>query len=86
VKDIAANGQTTAVQKYGSQMSMHNAHPKPGDRICPITDTVSNPKFSWIISGRKYQFCCPPCVEEFVKQAKEKPESIKAPESYVQPS
>jgi YHS domain-containing protein len=83
--DVAANGTATATQKYGSQMSMHNAHPKPGDRICPITDTVANPKFSWIIGGKSYQFCCPPCIEEFVKKAKEKPQSIKAPETYRQP-
>ena len=50
--DIAANGNQTAKQKYGSQMSAHNAHPKPGDRICPITDTVSNPKFAWIVGGK----------------------------------
>jgi YHS domain-containing protein len=81
-EDIAANGRTTATQKYGSQMSMHNAHPKPGDRICPITDTVANPKFSWVVSGKKYLFCCPPCIEEFVKQAKEKPKSVKEPLAY----
>jgi YHS domain-containing protein len=84
-QDVAANGRTTAVQKYGSQMSMHNAHPKPGDRICPITDTVANPKFSWVVSGKKYLFCCPPCIEEFVKQAKEKPDSIKEPMAYRKP-
>jgi YHS domain-containing protein len=66
-------------------MSMHNAHPKPGDRICPITDTVANPKFSWVVSGKKYLFCCPPCIEEFVKQAKEKPDSIKEPMAYRKP-
>jgi YHS domain-containing protein len=82
-QDIIANGRMTANQKYGNQMSMHNAHPQPGDRICPITDTVSNPKFSWIIGGKTYQFCCPPCIEEFVKRAKEKPTTIQAPETYV---
>lgn len=81
--DIKANGSQTATQKYGSQMSQHNAHPKPGDQLCPISETVANQKFSWIIGGKKYLFCCPPCIEEFVKRAKEKPTSIKKPESYV---
>ncbi len=82
-QDIIANGRKTATQKYGTQMSMHNAHPKPGDRVCPITDTVANPKFSWIVGGKKYRFCCPPCIEEFVKKAKEKPKTIRAPETYI---
>ena len=81
--DIAANGRQTATQKYGSQMSQHNAHPKQGDRICPITDTAANPKFAWIVGGKTYTFCCPPCIEEFVKRAKEKPAAIKAPQSYI---
>lgn len=81
--DIKANGSQTATQKYGSQMSQHNAHPKPGEALCPISETAANPKFSWVIGGKKYLFCCPPCIEEFVKQAKEKPESIKSPESYI---
>lgn len=83
--DISANGNMTAKQKYGNQMSAHNPHPKSGDRICPITDTVSNPKFAWIVGGKSYNFCCPPCIEEFVKTAKEKPQTVKAPDAYVQP-
>jgi hypothetical protein len=81
--DIEANGKTTATAKYGSKMSMHNAHPRAGDSLCPITDTVANPRFIWIIDGKKYSFCCPPCIEEFVRKAKETPETIKSPESYV---
>lgn len=81
--DIAANGRQTATQKYGSQMSQHNAHPKPGERLCPISETAASPKFAWIIGGKTYLFCCPPCIEEFVKRAKEKPASIKSPESYT---
>jgi YHS domain-containing protein len=81
--DIEANGKTTATAKYGSKMSMHNAHPKPGDSLCPISETVANPKFAWIVGGKTYTFCCPPCIEEFVKKAKETPDQIKSPESYV---
>ena len=33
--------------------------------------------------GKTYEFCCPPCVDEFVRMAKETPDQIKAPEMYV---
>ena len=81
--DIDANGRTTASAKFGNQMSAHNSHPRPGDRICPISDTAASPKFAWIVGGKTYTFCCPPCVEEFVRKAKETPEKIKSPEEYV---
>jgi YHS domain-containing protein len=83
--DIEANGRTTATAKYGSQMSAHNAHPKPGDALCPISETAANPKFAWTVGGKRYTFCCPPCIEEFVRKAKETPEKVKTPEEYVQP-
>jgi hypothetical protein len=84
--DIAANGRMTATQKYGDQMSSHNPHPAPGDRICPITDTLANPRFAWTVGGKIYLFCCPPCIEEFVRKAKTAPGTIRAPEAYIQPS
>ena len=45
--------------------------------------TKANPKFTWIINGQAYQFCCPPCVDEFVQLAKEKPDEIAPAASYV---
>jgi hypothetical protein len=81
--DIKANGGVTAGQKYGDKMSAHDANPRPGDRICPVTDTKANPEFTWVVGGKTYQFCCPPCIDEFVKTAKEKPDQIKAPGDYV---
>jgi YHS domain-containing protein len=81
--DIAANGKTTATQKYGSQMSTHNAKPQKGDTLCPISETVANPKFVWIIGGKTYTFCCPPCIEEFLKRAKEEPQKIQSPDFYI---
>ena len=59
-------------------------NPKPGDKICPITDTKANPKCTWIVGGKTYQFCCPPCIDEFVRLAKENPDKVKDPEEYVQ--
>ncbi|MCX7410417.1 MAG: hypothetical protein NTZ32_20265 [Planctomycetales bacterium] len=81
--DIAANGKVTASQKFKGVISSHDMKPKSGDRICPITLTKANPKFIWIIDGKPYQFCCPPCVDEFVKLAKEQPEEVKVPDTYI---
>lgn len=82
--DIDANGKQTPIDKYRGVMPQHDLHPAKGDYICPITQTKANPKFSWVIGGKTYYFCCPPCIEEFVKQAKEHPESIRPPQDYVQ--
>ena len=81
--DIEANGNLTASQRFKGQMSAHNLKPQPGDKICPITTTKANPKFTWIVGGKSYEFCCPPCVDEFVKTAKLQPDEILAPEEYV---
>ena len=81
--DIKANGNVTASQKFKGVSSSHDMFPKKGDRICPITLTKANPDFTWIIDGKPYQFCCPPCVDEFVKLAKEQPHAIKDPDSYI---
>lgn len=81
--DILANGSTTASIRFAGIKSSHDMSPKPGDRICPVTETKANPKFTWIIGGREYQFCCPPCVDEFVKLAKTNPEQLRPPEEYT---
>jgi YHS domain-containing protein len=83
--DIQANGGTTASVKFRGMMSVHNSKPQTGDKICPISLTKANPQFTWVVGGKSYEFCCPPCVDEFVKLAKITPDEIKAPESYVQP-
>lgn len=81
--DILANGSQTASQRYRGFKSEHNLNPQTGDRICPITRTLANPKCSWTIAGQEYQFCCPPCIDEFVKRAKTSPQEIMPPDSYV---
>jgi YHS domain-containing protein len=82
--DIKANGSITASQKYRGFISTHDLHPKAGERICPITSTKANPKCTWTVGGKQYWFCCPPCIDEFVKLAKEQPDQIKDPLAYVQ--
>jgi len=81
--DIKANGGVTASVKFKGIPSAHDNKAKPGDRLCPISMTKANPKFTWIVGGKPYQFCCPPCIEEFVKNAKESPDPLMDPESYV---
>lgn len=81
--DIEANGGMTASQKFKGIKSAHDMNPKQGDRICPITETKANPKFSWVIGGKPYQFCCPPCVDEFLKSAKASNDPLPAPETFV---
>lgn len=83
--DIKANGSLTASEKFKGARAQHDLTPKPGDKICPITLTKSNPQFTWIIGGKAYEFCCPPCVDEFVAQAKDPQTAaeIKDPSNYV---
>jgi len=83
--DIAANGSQTATQKYGGFKSEHDFSPKSGDTLCPITRTKGNPHCTWIVAGHEYQFCCPPCIDEFVKRAKTQPDEIQLPANYVKP-
>jgi len=81
--DIKANGNQLPTQKFRGVRVSHDLKPKPGDRICPITLTKANPGYTWVVGGKAYLFCCPPCVEEFVTKAKTDPAGIKAPEDYV---
>jgi YHS domain-containing protein len=82
--DIQANGSQTASQKYRGFRSVHDMHPSAGDLICPVTQTKANSNCTWIVNGKQYQFCCPPCIDEFVKLAKEYPEQIREPRDYIQ--
>ena len=82
--DIDANGKLSAGAKFRGFMSKHDMSPKPGDIICPVTFTKANPKIEWQVDGKKYLFCCPPCVDEFVRMAKEEADSLKPPGDYIQ--
>ena len=81
--DIQANGNTTAAEKYKGVPSSHNVKPAPGERVCPVTSTKANPHFTWIVAGKSYTFCCPPCIDEFVQLAKDRPDLVKAPGVFV---
>ncbi|MBW3599219.1 MAG: hypothetical protein KY475_18355 [Planctomycetes bacterium] len=81
--DIAANGDATPSARYRGFRARHDFNPQPGDPLCPITRTKANPQCTWIIGGREYEFCCPPCIDEFVRLAKEQPDAIAPPEEYL---
>lgn len=81
--DIVANGNITAAEKYRGMMAKHNMNPAPGAKICPITNTAADKRFIWTVGGKRYEFCCTPCIEEFVRKAKQQPDTILAPEKYV---
>jgi hypothetical protein len=81
--DIKANGSQTASQRYRTFRSEHDMHPQAGEQVCPITNTKSNPKCTWVVNGKRYSFCCPPCIDEFVQLAKQHPEKILEPDEYV---
>lgn len=81
--DIEANGKLLPSEKFRGFRAQHDFQPQSGDRLCPITRTKAHRDCTWIVGGQRYEFCCPPCVAEFVRQAKELPELIRSPETYV---
>jgi hypothetical protein len=81
--DIKANGGMTAAEKYAGMRANHDMKPKAGDKVCPVTFTKANPQFTWVVGGKTYEFCCPPCIDEFVSLAKEQPAQVKEPSAYV---
>ncbi|MBY0229753.1 MAG: hypothetical protein K2W96_10775 [Gemmataceae bacterium] len=83
--DIKANKSMVPSQKFQGFVAEHDDDPKPGDWVCPVTNTKANPECSWVVDGQKYLFCCPPCVTDFVKRAKAKPETLKKASSYLKP-
>jgi hypothetical protein len=81
--DIQANGNVTASEKFKGIKSEHDMKPKVGDMLCPITSTKANAKFTWIIDGKAFQFCCPPCIDEYVNTAKTSADPLPDPESFI---
>lgn len=80
--DVKANGNQTASTKYADFKSAHDMNPRPDDKICPVTLTKANPQCIWVVDGKTYEFCCPPCIDEFVKLAKDNPQAVREPGSY----
>jgi len=72
----------TAAEKYHGFRSRHDLAPLPGDHICPVTRTKADPRCTWVVGGKDYQFCCPPCIDEFVRLARERPDAVAEPDTY----
>jgi len=81
--DIKANGNTVPSQKFTGISWPHDDELKSGDRVCPVTANKADERCYWIVNARKYEFCCAPCLDKFVKWAKERPEKIKEPAEYI---
>jgi hypothetical protein len=81
--DIAANGGQIPSDKFRGFRATHDARPQPGDRVCPITRTKANSACTWVVNGQTYEFCCPPCIAEFVRMAEQSPDDILPAEAYI---
>src|SRR5688572_2748154 len=46
--DIEANGSELPSERYRGFKARHDFHPKPDDKLCPITRTKANPDCTWI--------------------------------------
>jgi hypothetical protein len=83
--DIAANGGKVPSEVYRGFRANHDADPPPGTPVCPVTRTRADPRCTWVIGGERYAFCCPPCIDEFVRLAKTEPDRVRPPGEYVRP-
>lgn len=83
VSDIEKNGRVVPSVKFQGISWSHDDDLKKGDKVCPVTDNKADAQCIWYVNGKKYEFCCPPCLEKFVGWAKNQPEKVKAPEAYV---
>jgi hypothetical protein len=81
-EDIEANGAAPASRKYRGERPAHNDRPGAGERVCPVSRSSADPRFVWVVGGREYRFCCPPCLDEFVTAAKERPGEVREPDFY----
>jgi hypothetical protein len=80
--DITKNGNVVPSEKFRGFEWSHDDDLKSGDKVCPVTVNKADEKCGWWVNGQLYEFCCPPCLEKFVKWAKESPEKIKDPGAY----
>lgn len=82
--DIDANGNTIPSEKFVGIRWTHDDDLKAGDKVCPVTANKADQRCAWIVNAKQYEFCCAPCLDKFVKWAKERPEKIKDPQEYIQ--
>lgn len=81
-EDVRANGSVPASRRYLGERPAHNDKPTAGERVCPVSRSRADARFVWVVGGLEYRFCCPPCIDEFVKAAKERPDEVRHPDFY----
>ena len=82
-EDIKANKNVTPNEKYKGRNFHDGAKAKVGDFICPHTKEKANPECVWTIQGQSYQFCCTPCIGQFLKLAHNDWTKVKDAKEYV---
>jgi hypothetical protein len=80
--DIRANGPLVASIKFRGERPEHRHDAKVGGFLCPVSGLRANDRFNWVVGGQRYSFCCPPCIDEFVRAAKERPAELREPNFY----
>ncbi len=83
VADIKANGNMTPAEKFKGKKFAHRKDLNPGDKVCPVTDKKANAECAWIVNGQRYEFCCQPCLDDFIDWAHHDPKQIKDAGEYV---
>jgi hypothetical protein len=69
--DIEANGNTMPSEKFKGISWPHDDELQAGDKVCPVTANKTYPRCYWIVNAKKYEFCCTPCLDKFLKWAKQ---------------
>ena len=69
LEDIKANGNVTPSQKFKGMVFSHEKA-KDGDVLCPVTNVKIDNRCKWVVGGKTYYFCCPPCISAFIKEKK----------------
>lgn len=81
--DVEAAGKSPPSERFKGIKVVHTLRKTVGDVVCPVTGAKADSRITWQVNGKIYQFCCPPCVAEFVSWAQDYPESIVALEDLV---
>ncbi|MBI2806266.1 MAG: hypothetical protein HYX68_14905 [Planctomycetes bacterium] len=81
--DVEAAEKQLPSEKYLGIIVVHDLRAKTGDSLCPVTRAKTDPRIRWQVNGRTYQFCCPPCIVEFVGAAQASSKTMVAPEDLV---
>ena len=77
---VSAQDQQDRVRGMAGVYEMSNAD---RDKICPVTKNKAEAECAWVVQGQRYEFCCPPCLDKFMRWAHNEPEKVKNANEYV---